>query len=137
MGQLRFDPRGHAILLDVEMEGPATQRTYVRMALDTGASLTVIPWNIAELLGFYPARIRRRMRFMTGSGMEAAPVLIVNAIEVLGIRVPRVPVLCHDLPQRSLVDGLLGLSFLKHCRLAVDFHKGLLELERAVPSSAD
>lgn len=68
------------------------------------------------------------MRFMTGSGMESAPVLTVNAIEVLGVQISQVPVLCHDLPQRSLVDGLLGLSFLKHCRLAIDFRRGILEL---------
>lgn len=130
MGQLRFDPKGHAILLDARMKGPAPQSTYVPMVLDTGASLTVISWNVAELLGFDPARSRRRMRFMTGSGMEAAPVLVVNEMEVLGVHVRDVPVLCHDLPQRSLVDGLLGLSFLRHCRLAIDFPRGVLELRQ-------
>lgn len=130
MGRLRFDPKGHAILLDAKIEGPAAQSTYVPMALDTGASLTVIPWHVAELLGFDPARSRRRMRFMTGSGMEVAPVLVVNAIEVLGVHVPHVDVLCHDLPQRSLVDGLLGLSFLRHCRLSLDFGQGILQLDK-------
>ncbi len=67
---------------------------------------------------------------MTGSGMELAPVLIVSAMEVLGVRVRRVSVLCHDLPQRSLVDGLLGRSFLRHCRLSIDFGRGVLQLEK-------
>ena len=67
---------------------------------------------------------------MTGSGMEAAPVVTVPMMEVLGVRVARVPVLCHDLPQRSLVDGLLGLSFLRHCRLAINFPRGVLELRK-------
>jgi clan AA aspartic protease (TIGR02281 family) len=98
------------------------------MVLDTGASMTIIPWDVAEALGYDPSRSPQRSRFMTGSGMEAAPLLTVHAIEVLGVRVARVPVLCHDLPQRSLVDGLLGLSFLRHCRLSVDFQRGLLEL---------
>jgi len=99
------------------------------MVLDTGASMTVIPWDAAEALGYDPARTKRRVRFMTGSGMEAAPVFTVKVMEASGVRISRVPVLCHDLPQRSLVDGLLGLSFLKHCRMSVDFKGGILSLD--------
>ena len=122
----RFDPQGHIIMLRVGIAGKARRHLHLRMALDTGASLTVIPWYAAEVLGYDPARSRQRVPFMTGSGMETAPVFPVEALEVLGVLVTRVPVLCHDLPQQSLVDGLLGLSFLRHCRLAIDFHKGLL-----------
>ena len=67
---------------------------------------------------------------MTGSGMEVAPIVTVPTMELLGVRVDDVPVLCHDLPQRSLVDGLLGLSFLRHCRLVIDFPRGVLELRK-------
>ena len=129
MGQQQFDPRSNILLVEARIEGKSGRWTSLQMALDTGASLTVIPWSAAEMLGLDPARSRRRMRFMTGSGMEAAPVLTMDAIEVLGIKISQVPVLCHDLPQRSLVDGLLGLSFLKHCRLAVDFKRGILSLQ--------
>ena len=59
--------------------------------------------------------------------MEGAPILTVPAMELLGVRVANVSVLCHDLPQRSLVDGLLGLSFLKHCSLSIDVPRGMLE----------
>lgn len=128
MGQQRFDPRG-IILVEAKIGGKKNQWTSLRLALDTGASVTVIPWSAAEMLGFDPARSRRRVRFMTGSGMEAAPVLTVTLLEVLGVQVNKVPVICHDLPQRSLVDGLLGLSFLKHCQLFVDFRRGTLSLE--------
>ncbi|TXT23567.1 MAG: Peptidase A2A [Rhodocyclaceae bacterium] len=129
MGQQRFDPRRNIILVEARIEGKKNRWTSLQMALDTGASLTVIPWSAAEMLGLDPARSRRRVRFMTGSGMEAAPVLTVDAVEVLGVQISRVPVLCHDLPQRSLVDGLLGLSFLKHCRISVDFKSGILSIE--------
>jgi len=66
---------------------------------------------------------------MTGSGTEVAPIITVPVMELIGVRVTNVPVLCHDLPQRSLVDGLLGLSFLKYCRLNIDFPKGVLSLD--------
>jgi clan AA aspartic protease (TIGR02281 family) len=131
MGQQHVDLRLNVIVVDTKIEGRSirTRPLYLRMVLDTGASMTVIPWNVAEALGYDPARSSRRVRFMTGSGMEAAPLFTVEAMEVLGVRANRVPVLCHDLPQRSLVDGLLGLSFLRHCRLAIDFQKGFLTLE--------
>ena len=128
MGQQVFDPALHIIVVRVKCEDESRRLSYLNMALDTGASTTVIPWQAAERLGLDPARSRRRVRFMTGSGMEIAPILTVPAMELLGVRVANVQVLCHDLPQRSLVDGLLGLSFLKHGCLSIDFHRGLLDL---------
>jgi len=35
----------------------------------------------------------------------------------------------NNLPEKSYVDGLLGLSFLKRFRLYLDFQAGILELE--------
>ena len=131
MGQQVFDPALHIIVVRVKLQDENGRLLYVRMALDTGASMTVIPWQAAERLGLDPARSRRRARFMTGSGMEVAPILTVPAMELLGVRVANVSVLCHDLPQRSLVDGLLGLSFLRHCQLSINFRRGILELTRA------
>lgn len=131
MGRQAFDPALHIIIVRVKLQDENGRPLYVRMALDTGASMTVIPWQAAERLGLDPARSRRRVRFMTGSGMEVAPVLTVPAMELIGVRLTNISVLCHDLPQRSLVDGLLGLSFLKHCRLSIDFRRGTLDLTRA------
>lgn len=128
MGRWRFDPQGNVIVLRASVEGRTDRAPYLHMALDTGASLTVIPWEVADALGLDPAKSRRRTQFMTGSGVELAPVVVIDAMEVLGVRLSHVPVLCHDLPQGSLVDGLLGLSFLKRCRLAIDFRRGILEL---------
>ena len=130
MGQQRFDPQLNLVALDAILEGRRAYSVSLRMVLDTGASYTVISWSAAEALGYHPANSSNRIEFMTGSGREAAPLLIVKAIEVVGVRLEQVPVLCHDLPQGSLVDGLLGLSFLKQCRLAVDFPMGVLELDR-------
>ena len=130
MGRHRFDPRLNLIALDVRADGVGARSVSLRMALDTGASFTIISWSAAEALGYHPERSSRRVQFTTGSGREAAPVFTVKAIEVVGVRVTRVPVLCHDLPQGSLVDGLLGLSFLRHCHLSIDFPRGALELRK-------
>jgi len=53
----------------------------------------------------------------------------VESMMVLGKKVENCEVLIHDLPETSRVDGLIGLSFLKHCKLTLDSHKGMLELE--------
>jgi aspartyl protease family protein len=131
MGQQAIHPSLNTIILRAKFEGVGRRRVHLRMVLDTGASMTVIPWSAAEMLGYDPAESRQRVTFMTGSGMEAAPVVTVRCLEVLGVRVADVTALCHDLPQRGLVDGLLGLSFLRHCRLSLDFQRGVLELSRA------
>ena len=130
MGQRLFDPRLNLIALDVRADGIGERSVSLRMVLDTGASFTIISWSAAEALGYHPERSPDRMQFMTGSGRAAAPVFTVKAIEAVGVRLGQVPVLCHDLPQGSLVDGLLGLSFLKRCRLAIDFGRGVLQLDK-------
>ena len=129
MGQHRFDPRLNLIALDVLAEGVGERSVSLRMVLDTGASFTILSWSAAESLDYHPERRARRVQFTTGSGRGAAPVLTVKAIEAVGVRLTQVPVLCHDLPQGSLVDGLLGLSFLRHCHLAIDFPRGVLDLQ--------
>ncbi|MBM3240978.1 hypothetical protein FJZ31_32245 [Candidatus Poribacteria bacterium] len=37
---------------------------------DTGASSTIIPWDVAISLGYDPARVTRRRKIVTGSGVE-------------------------------------------------------------------
>ena len=130
MGQHLFNPRLNLIALDVRMNGIGERSVALRMVVDTGSSFTIISWSAAEALGYHPERNPARIQFMTGSGREAAPMFTVKAIEAVGVRLDHVPVLCHDLPQGSLVDGLLGLSFLRRCRLSIDFQRGLLQLAK-------
>ena len=129
MGQHRFNPRLNLIALDVRVDGIGERSVALRMVVDTGASFTIISWSAAEALGYHPERSPKRIQFMTGSGREAAPMFTVKAIETVGVRLDEVSVFCHDLPQGSLVDGLLGLSFLRRCKLSIDFGRGILQLD--------
>jgi len=99
------------------------------MALDTGATYTMIPWGIAEVLGYKPALSKKRIELITASGVEKAPVITLKSISLLKKKVEDVKTIVHDLPSKSYVDGLLGLSFLKQCKLTIDFKKGILDLE--------
>jgi len=99
------------------------------MALDTGSTYVLIPWDIAEALGYEPAYSKRKVDITTASGTEKAPLITVKRVSVLGKEVRDVACVVHDLPETSRVDGLLGLSFLKKLKLYLDFQAGILELE--------
>ncbi|MEW6482681.1 MAG: retroviral-like aspartic protease family protein [bacterium] len=103
---LIIDSRSGLIVLDVEIKAIKTR--FLKMALDTGCTLTIIPWNIAIAVGCDPARTKETVRMVTGSGIEFAPLVIVESISALGKKVENIKIACHNLPEESLVDGSFG-----------------------------
>ena len=106
----------------------SSEKRALTMLLDTGASYTMIPWEAAEALGLRPELSNRKANMITASGIEKVPIVMVDSIACLGKIINNSEVMVHDLPQRSHVDGLLGLSFLKHFKLTIDFREGWLEI---------
>ena len=119
MAEGRLAPSG-PIIVYVELIGPRTSRT-ITMALDTGAILTMIPIETALAIGYDPARTTKRVELVTASGLEFVPRLMVRTIRSLGHTVRNVDVVCHDLPTQSPVKGLLGLNFLRHFNVHLNF----------------
>jgi len=99
------------------------------MALDTGATYMMIPWEIAEVLGYEPALSRERIDMVTASGVEKVPLVVLKSVILLGKCATDVQAIIHNLPQRSYVDGLLGLSFLRNIKIYIDFRTGVLEID--------
>jgi predicted aspartyl protease len=99
------------------------------MALDTGASYLIVPWNVVEVLGYAPAKVRKQVSITTASGTEIAPLLILDKVKVLGKAVAKVPAICHGLPPQSPVDGLPGLSFLRWFDIDLHFRRRRLEFK--------
>lgn len=99
-----------------------------RMALDTGASYVMISWEMAEKLGLLSKVSADRIEMITASGTEMVPVVDLPSVSVAGMEIPSVKAIIHDLPEKSYVDGLLGLSFLRNFDLRLNFKEGLLEL---------
>lgn len=110
------------------MEGRDSSKQKIKMALDTGATYTMIPWETAEVLGLEPELSKERIEIITASGVEKAPLVTLKSIVVLGKRIERVEAVVHDLPPKSYVDGLLGLKSLVKLMLKIDFDKGILEV---------
>lgn len=89
----------------------------------------MIPWDIAEVLGYEPSLSKRKVDIVTASGIEIAPLVSVKSISVLGKEAKDIDCVVHDLPQASRVDGLLGLSFLKNFVIWLDFSQGIFRID--------
>ncbi len=121
--KLSFDPTQGLIIVSTRLYGPDGD-VIVRLALDTGATGSMINWDVAVLLGYDPASVKERTQVTTGSGVEFAPRIIIRRIEALERSFDDFPVLCHTLPPSATVDGLLGLDFFRGARLVIDLQAG-------------
>ena len=126
MSELKFNPDLEILVLDVKLTGKII--VYAKLVLDTGASLTMLPWWIAIALGL-KIDLTRLISTTTASSVETSPLTMIPKVTVLGKSVRNVSCLIKDLPPESGIDGLLGLSFLKNFKLSLDFKRGSLILE--------
>ena len=120
-----FNPERGLIVVQAEVSGPSGT-IVLRLALDTGATGTMI--NVAPLtaIGYEPSLAPDRVQVTTGSGVEFAPRLIVTQIRAMDQKRSDFPVLAHTLPPSASVDGLLGLDFLRGQVSRIDFQEGNL-----------
>lgn len=124
---LTFNPKEGLIIIPTRLWGPNGD-TVVRLALDTGATATVVNWDIIVLLGYDPAIISDRVQMTTGSGLEFVPRIIIRKLEGLGKKRKNFPALRHTLPPSTTVDGVLGLDFFRGNKLILDLRRGILTL---------
>lgn len=113
MSNFGFNPKGSVIVV------PAILRNnrlsfYSKMVLDTGATYTMISWEIAEHLGFKFGDKLKTVPINTASGEIRAPLMKMQEVSTLGISAKNIEVIVHNLPTSARVDGLLGLSFIKN-----------------------
>lgn len=125
---LHFDPEEGLIVIPTRLWGPNGD-VIVRLALDTGATGSIVNWDILVLLGYDPAIVPDRIQMITGSGVEFAPMVVIGKIQAFRQECQNFPVLCHTLPPSATVDGVLGLDFFRGKRLVVDFRTGLVTVE--------
>lgn len=122
-----FDPWKGLIVVKTEIWGPSGSGV-LRLALDTGATSTLVNVGMLVATGYDPALTAERVQVTTGSGVEFAPRIVLQRASSLGQERPGFPVLGHTLPPSASVDGLLGLDFLRGLNLTVDFRARLLSL---------
>ncbi|MCH7801219.1 MAG: retroviral-like aspartic protease family protein [Chloroflexi bacterium] len=98
------------------------------MALDTGATYVMIPTDVAVELGYDLDASVRRIDIATVNSVESAPIITLERISALDMIARNVDVVCMTLPSESYVQGLLGLSFLKHFDMDVHFRQRMLRI---------
>jgi len=122
-----FDGSQGLILVDARVDGP-TGHTHMVLALDTGATSTLINLERLVSIGYDPVSSADRSRVVTGSGLEFVAQLRVERVVALGRERTSFAIAAHTLPPAVGVDGLLGLDFLRGSHLTIDFEKGLISL---------
>ncbi len=123
-----FDPHQGLIIVNAEVAGESGS-ALLRLALDTGATTTLINAGMLLSLGYDPALSSDRVQITTGSGVEFVPRLTLRSLTALGRQRADFPILCHTLPPSSGVDGLLGLDFFREGKLGIDFMGGEITVE--------
>ena len=122
-----FQAASGPILVNAEVSGPFGSAV-LKLALDTGATTSLI--NLAALLslGYDPDQSARRITMITGSTTEVVPLIALTRLSALGQHRIGPHVIAHALPTSSAVDGLLGLDFLRGHVLTIDFAAGQITL---------
>ena len=123
-----FNARHGLIVVIARLFGPGGDRA-VRVAIDTGASATIISTQILTLIGYDPSAAPHKVQITTGSRVEVATRLTIDKIESLGHEHLNFPVVAHTLPPAAAIDGLLGLDFFRNQELTIDFRNGLITLQ--------
>lgn len=100
----------------------------MRLAVDTGATVTLVGVTPLELIGHEPSFSASQTWITTGSGEELGPRVSVDCIKVLGHERSNFPVLAHTLPLSTKVDGLLGLDYMRAHVLRIDFRQSAISL---------
>ena len=124
---IRFDGQQGLIVVRAQVTGPIGI-AIVRLALDTGATRTLINAGLLVAVGYDPAATLERTEVTTGSGVEFAALVAISKIVAMGQERTGFPVLAHTLPPSAGVDGVLGLDYLRGQVLRIDFQNGRLTL---------
>lgn len=115
------------ILRRVRINGTSASRE-IDMILDTGAMYTAISWDTAKDIGYDPAVSQNRVHIINANGVIEVPKIKIRGIEFRGLYVEDVEVICNDIPELAEIEGLIGLSFLKHFKIFLDFKDNILEI---------
>jgi predicted aspartyl protease len=127
MKKYRLADSGTLLITKAAIAGPEGIKI-LSLLVDTGSSYTIIPVEALESCGCSPAKAKKHLRIVTGSGFVVAPVVQLNWFSTLGVKVDNFSVVAHTLPFSGPIDGLLGMDFLRKVKARIDLENGLVEI---------
>jgi predicted aspartyl protease len=112
---------GSSVVVPVTLNGVLN----AKLALDTGATITVVSRRIARSLALSPLGTSR---VGTVGGIVNLPLARLGSLKVGEAEVQDLVVSIHDFSPDPRIEGLLGLDFLKNFHVSLDVKRNLLVL---------
>jgi hypothetical protein len=117
---IRYSP-GQQIIAEVSINGA----TSARLILDTGADRTLVSHRVLAAAGVSLSRTVGTGQIVGVTGSDRLPYVMIDSLEVGGIRLGRMPVGAYDVAD---ADGLLGRDVLDRFNVAIDATQGVVTL---------
>jgi aspartyl protease family protein len=95
----------------------------VQLLVDTGASFTMLPVELLKYSGYDIKHPIREENIVTGKGTIKAPVVQVSWFNCLGQTIKNFEVIAYNIPANLLLDGVLGMDFLRYFRAVILLEK--------------
>ena len=127
MKRYRIEYLGKLLITRAAVSGEDGTRI-LRLLIDTGSSYTILPFDLLEAIGSNPSLAKDKVRIHTASGLIVAPVVKVDWFNSLGKKISDFHIVAYTLPFATLIDGLLGMDFLKRIGAVIDIANGVIEL---------
>ncbi len=103
------------------VEATLNEERTAQLIVDTGASMTVLSTDIALDLGIFGTTDDEILTVHTAGGSVQVNKNYLSSLEVGNAHAQNIAVAIHDLPDISeQIEGLLGMSFLKHFIITLD-----------------
>ena len=131
----RFDPRRDLIIVPSKVWGRG-QYNDLALAVDTGSAATVLAPYVIEDIGYGPRDGLAVTTVRTAIGKEHGFTLKVARFAALGFVAANFEVHVFDLATGSDIDGLIGLSFLRHFDYEIRSMMGRIGARRASRDAA-
>ena len=118
--------------IKVECKIYSVDNCYFRIfdfVIDTGATISGISESVAVQLGYDPSAPYSLEDFDTAAGIEEKlPIIELSRIDVHHLTLEKPKVLCNKNFDAINIHGVLGLDFLTHYNLYINFDENFMQI---------